>query len=110
MIALKKTSECALYARLLEPYVDGELDPGHAADMEQHVVDCSLCSERVALVRATRHSLRRTVAASGVRAPDVLRSRIQATITQERQRGRAELIDRVDVGERRRAAGADGPF
>lgn len=85
MIALKKTSECALFARLMEPYVDGELDPGHAADMEGHVGDCSLCSERVALVRATRHSLKRTAA---YRAPDALRARIQATVAQERPRSR----------------------
>jgi anti-sigma factor RsiW len=86
MIALKKPSECALFARLMEPYVDGELDPGHAADMEGHVSDCSLCSERVALVRATRHSLKRTAAH---RAPDALRARIQATMAQERPRSRS---------------------
>lgn len=85
MIALKKPSECALFARLMEPYVDGELDPGHAADMEGHVGDCSLCCERVALVRATRHSLKRTAAH---RAPDALRARIQATMAQERPRSR----------------------
>lgn len=85
MIALKKTSECALFARLMEPYIDGELDPGHAADMEGHVVDCALCSERVALTRATRQSLKRTHA---TRVPDALRARVATTIAQERQRSR----------------------
>lgn len=94
MIALKKTSECALFARLMEPYVDGELDPGHAADMEGHVVDCSLCSERVALVRATRHSLKRTAIH---RAPDALRARIQATMAQERPRSRPAPREADDV-------------
>jgi hypothetical protein len=45
------------------------------------VVDCSLCSERVALVRATRQSLKRTAVH---RAPDALRARVQATMAQER--------------------------
>lgn len=94
MIALKKTSECALFARLMEPYVDGELDPSHAADMEGHVVDCSLCSERVALVRATRQSLKRTAVH---RAPDALRARIQATMAQERPRSRPDSRHSDDV-------------
>jgi anti-sigma factor RsiW len=92
MIALKKTSECALFARLMEPYVDGELDPGHAADMEGHVGECSLCTERVALVRATRQSLKRTTVH---RAPDALRARIQATMAQERPRSRPRHGDDV---------------
>lgn len=83
MIALKKPSECSLVARLIEPYVDGELDPGHAADMEDHVVSCALCSERVALVRATRQSLRRTAQR---RAPDALRARMCAVMAEEKQR------------------------
>jgi anti-sigma factor RsiW len=94
MIALKKTSECALFARLMEPYVDGELDPGHAADMEGHVVDCSLCSERVALVRATRNSLKRTAVH---RAPDALRARMQATMAQERPPRRSASRQHDDV-------------
>lgn len=85
MIALKKTSECSLFCRLMEPYIDGELDPGHAADIEAHVVDCALCSERVALIRATRQSLKRTHAP---RVPDALRARVAATIAQERQKSR----------------------
>jgi anti-sigma factor RsiW len=89
MIALKKPSECAVFARVLEPYVDGELDASHAVDIEAHVLECALCSERVALVRATRQSLKRTAVSAARRAPDALRARVQATIAQERQRSRA---------------------
>lgn len=83
MIALKRPTECSLFARLIEPYIDGELDPGHAADMEAHVVDCGLCSERVSLARATRQSLKRTATR---RAPDALRARMAATIADEKRR------------------------
>jgi anti-sigma factor RsiW len=96
MIALKKTSECSLFARLMEPYVDGELDPGHAADVEAHVLECALCSERVMLVRATRQSLKRT-AERRAPAPDALRARIQATMAHERQRSRASDRPQNDV-------------
>jgi anti-sigma factor RsiW len=89
MIALKKPSECSLFARLIEPYVDGELDPSHAADMEGHVVECGVCTERVALARATRLSLRRTAAKRAARCPDALRAKLCAAMAEEKQKTRA---------------------
>lgn len=83
----KAVVDCALYIQCIAPYVDGELDPGHAVDMEAHVVACAPCAERVALIRAMRHSLKRRCSA---RATDALRARIGATLCQERKR-EAEL-------------------
>jgi anti-sigma factor (TIGR02949 family) len=80
MIALKKTDDCSLFARIIEPYVDGELDPAHAAGLEVHVLECPMCSERVGLARAVRNSLKRAAAAQAVRAPEAVRERVAATI------------------------------
>jgi anti-sigma factor RsiW len=80
MIALKKTDECSLFARIIEPYVDGELDPAHAAGVEVHVLECPMCSERVALARAVRKSLKRSAQRQAVRAPEAVRERVAATI------------------------------
>lgn len=79
----KAVDDCARYVQTIAPYVDGELDPGHAVDMEAHVVACAPCAERVALIRAMRQSLKRRCAS---RASDALRARIGASLCQERQR------------------------
>jgi hypothetical protein len=68
------------------PYIDGELDPGHAVDMEAHVLGCSACADRVATARETRLLLRRCAER---KAPDSLRSRIGMTIATERSRDAA---------------------
>jgi anti-sigma factor RsiW len=75
--------DCTRFSAWVAPYVDGELDPGHAVEMEAHVVGCPTCAERVALLRAMRVSLRRTAVRH---APEALCARVRATIEQERER------------------------
>jgi anti-sigma factor RsiW len=77
--------DCMRFSAWVAPYVDGELDPGHAVEMEAHVVGCGTCAERVALIRAMRSSLRRTARAAERRAPDALCARVRAAIEQERR-------------------------
>lgn len=83
MIAAKRVSDCAIYTRLLTPYIDGELDPGHAVEMEEHVVSCAHCSERVAVARSLRQSLKNKAAP---RAPEAFRTRMQALVVEEKLR------------------------
>jgi hypothetical protein len=71
------------FSAWVAPYVDGELDPDHAVEMEAHVVGCSTCAERVALIRAVRVSLKRTAMRG---APAALCARLRATVEHERQR------------------------
>lgn len=87
------TDECTLHARWMSSYVDGELDPGHAVDMEAHVLRCTECSERVSLLRATRVSMKRTAER---RAPDALRARVAAAMLAEKQR--VKEADREHAG------------
>ncbi len=77
------TDECTLFSRWMSSYVDGELDAGHAVDMEAHVLNCSTCSERVTFLRAMRLSMKRT---ADKRAPDALRSRIEGAMRAEKRR------------------------
>jgi anti-sigma factor RsiW len=77
------TDACAWFAASITPFVDGELDPDHGVDMEAHMVACAPCAERVALLRAMRHSLRRTAAR---RAPADLCARVRVTMAAEKQR------------------------
>jgi anti-sigma factor RsiW len=80
MIALKTPDECALFAQIVDPYVDGELDPGHAAGVEVHVRACNACKERVELARALKESLKRTAARKARPVPEALRRAVTAAI------------------------------
>lgn len=79
----KMIDDCVRFSASMAAYVDGELDPGHAVDVEAHVLACAACADRVALVRAMRFSLKRTATA---RCPAALRARIEATIEHEKER------------------------
>jgi anti-sigma factor RsiW len=88
-------------SRLLEAYLDGELDAGDLVEVETHLSGtggadgvtrggCDVCRERLALQRATRQSLKRVVRtasmemASGGR--DALRARALTAILAEQDR------------------------
>src|SRR5262249_28051276 len=79
----KVMDDCLRFSATMAAYVDGELDTCHAVDMEAHMIVCAECAERVALIQAMRHSLRRT---NVHRAPSALCARIRATIEQEKAR------------------------
>jgi anti-sigma factor (TIGR02949 family) len=81
MSALKVPSDCEWVSRSLDPYVDGELDPSHAIDIEGHLSACRACAEQAAFARAMRRSLRRMTAPA---APAALRARVCASIIEQR--------------------------
>lgn len=83
--------ECSLFSRCMSAYVDGELDPGHAVDMETHVLRCGTCSERVTFLRAMRASMKRT---AEKRVPDAMRARLHAAMLAEKRR--VKEADRED--------------
>jgi anti-sigma factor (TIGR02949 family) len=81
-------TKCRERARLLDAYLDGELEPAQLLDVEGHVEGCGGCRERVALDRATRASLKRTLKTG---APEGLRARALAAMQAEKVRGEARL-------------------
>jgi len=79
-------SKCRDRVRLLDAYLDGELEPAQLLDVEGHVAGCVGCRERVELHRATSASLKRTTKAA---APNGLRARTLAAMMAEKARGEA---------------------
>ncbi len=67
---------------LLQALIDGELDAGHARDVENHVADCAHCT---AMLRDYRE-MSQAIAAAGAqyKAPLELRKRIENALPQPR--------------------------
>ena len=67
---------------LLHALIDGELDAGHAREIEQHVAGCARCTAALADYRA----MSAAVAGANLRytAPASLRERIEASLPQQK--------------------------
>jgi anti-sigma factor RsiW len=63
---------------LLHALIDGELDAGHAREVEAHVATCTGCAEKLKAFRAMREAMVR--ASLRETAPAHLRSRIEAML------------------------------
>src|SRR5688572_19457290 len=79
MNAARDTQVCQRLDRWLSAYVDGELDVVHCLDVEDHIEHCEICAERVAMLHATKVSVR-TIAE---KAPQALRERVCRTLLEE---------------------------
>jgi anti-sigma factor RsiW len=69
---------CAEFEVLLHALIDGELDAGHARDVEAHAAGCSACAERLASFRALHEAM--SGAALKEAAPAHLRSRVEGSL------------------------------
>ena len=67
--------DCKEAARLLEPYLDGELDRDSARALEAHIDGCAECRAALASLGRVRHAMR--VEAPRYSAPASLRERIR---------------------------------
>jgi anti-sigma factor RsiW len=70
---------CAESEVLLHALIDGELDAGHAREVEAHAEACAACAEKLASFRAMRDAMNGGVLKEA--APAHLRSRIEASLT-----------------------------
>jgi anti-sigma factor RsiW len=73
----------------LSAYVDGELPPDRAMAVADHLTTCAECSSDYAAMLATVRTVRAEMVQ--LRAPDVLRARIRASLREESQ----ETVRRV---------------
>ena len=73
--------DCNDAARLLEPYLDGELDRDEARELEVHVDGCAECRDALEALGRLRHAVR--TQAPHYAAPDSLRMRIRETSPQQ---------------------------
>jgi anti-sigma factor RsiW len=77
------TDPCSSVARLLGAYVDGRLDTAKTLEVDDHLTICETCSERIALDRAIRGSLKKTTKTS---ASDEMKERMLAAMAAESTR------------------------
>ena len=103
---------CAESEVLLHALIDGELDAGHAREVEAHIATCYKCA---AAARDYR-KMKKAFAQDGLRytAPPGLRRRIEASLPQrsraEPARGAARFCAGLrGVGNRRNRACRGGP-
>ena len=91
---------------LLHALIDGELDAGHAREVEAHVAGCAKCA---GLARDFRE-MRAAIADSGAgyRAPLELRRRIEATLPQAQAPTRRALLKGFAMGSAVSAMAATG--
>src|SRR5579864_2629172 len=69
---------CAEADVMLHALLDGELDAGHARDVEAHLAGCANCTEKLAAFRALRDAMAGTQLKQ--QAPAALRARIEAAL------------------------------
>jgi anti-sigma factor RsiW len=81
---------CAECRILIHALIDGELDAGHAAEVEAHVAICAACASELKTFRAMRQAM--AEASLKEIAPADLRARLEAALPSEplRVSGRAE--------------------
>lgn len=93
---------------LLHALVDGELDAGHAREVEAHLATCAKCA---AAARDYRE-IRRAMADGGLRysAPPELRRRIEASLPQTQAPTRRALLQGFALGSAVSAIAATGLF
>lgn len=74
---------CKGVTLLLGPHLDGQLDAMKTLEVEDHLAACEPCRERLALDRALRGSLKKSVAKA---TPDDVRARLLAAMAGEAAR------------------------
>ncbi len=83
-------TSCRQIVPLLEAFGDEELAPEKVLEVEQHLVDCSTCTERVRLNQALHLSMRSAVRSAAPVLPS-FEERIRATLSAELER--EEVVD-----------------
>jgi anti-sigma factor RsiW len=93
---------------LLHALIDGELDAGHAREVEAHVAACPHCAAALAAYR----EMSRAVATADLRysAPPALRRRIEAALPRPRVASRRDILKGFAMGSALSAIAASGLF
>ncbi|MDE2378487.1 zf-HC2 domain-containing protein [Bradyrhizobium sp.] len=91
---------------LLHALIDGELDAGHAREVEAHVATCAACAAELAAQR----EMKRVLAGTSLRytAPAGLRMRIEASLPQSKQPSRRAVLRGFAMGSAVSALAATG--
>lgn len=79
--------DCETAVRRLWDYLDGELDPPRAAEVERHLAVCRLCPPHFGFARTLVRAVEATERADA--PPDALRARVVAALRAEGYEGGA---------------------
>ena len=74
----RELMSCTLSTDLLDEYLDEELEPARAREVERHLAGCPACAARLRAERAIRERIR--VLAADETAPELLRRGIEAQV------------------------------
>jgi anti-sigma factor RsiW len=93
---------------LLHALIDGELDAGHAREVEDHIASCPRCSAQLAAYR----EISKAVAGADLRyaAPPQLRRRIEASLPRTQAPSRRSVLRGFAMGAAASAIAATGLF
>jgi anti-sigma factor RsiW len=91
---------------LLHALIDGELDAGHARDVEEHIAGCPRCAAQLAAYRAMGKAVAR--ADLGYTAPPALRRRIEAALPRAQAPSRRAVLKGFAMGSAASAIAATG--
>lgn len=75
---------CAQVVRLLDDFVDRELDPRELAQVERHLLACEKCAYEVRLEQGTLRSIRATM--RRIQLPPGTEARVWRALARERRR------------------------
>ena len=91
---------------LLHALIDGELDAGHAREVEAHIASCPRCAAQFEAYR----EMSKAVAGAGLRyaAPPLLRRRIEASLPQAQMPSRRAVLRGFAMGSAASAIAATG--
>jgi anti-sigma factor RsiW len=91
---------------LLHAQIDGELDAGHAREVEQHIANCLQCAAQLAAYR----EMSEVISGADLRytAPPELRRRIEASLPQRQVPSRRALLRGFAMGSAVSAIAATG--
>ena len=91
---------------LLHALIDGELDAGHAREVEDHIATCPHCAKQLAFYREMSKAI--TAADLSYAAPASLRRRIEATVPEVRKPNRRAVLRGFAMGSAVSAIAASG--
>lgn len=93
---------------LLHALIDGELDAGHAREVEAHVAGCATCAALAKDFRTMRAAINE--AGAHYRAPSELRRRIETSLPRAEAPSRRALLKGFAMGSAVSAIAASGLF
>jgi anti-sigma factor RsiW len=91
---------------LVHALIDGELDAGHAREVEDHIATCPRCAKQLAAYREMSKAI--AGADLSYKAPASLRRRIEATLPEARMPNRRAVLRGFAMGSAVSAIAASG--